>query len=155
VRTGTAILIVLVGAVLFGYFLTVTQTPQRAADLLIAADLGAYGTLFFVILVLLVLGCLIDTLAVVILVVPIVYPIVTRLGFDPIWFGVVVTMTVEIGMISPPVGLNVFVIKGIVRDVNLWTIYRGVAPFIVIDLIRLAIIVAFPAIATFLPNLMR
>ena len=155
VRTGTAILIVLVGAVLFGYFLTVTQTPQRAADLLIAADLGAYGTLFFVILVLLVLGCLIDTLAVVILVVPIVYPIVTRLGFDPIWFGVVVTMTVEIGMISPPVGLNVFVIKGIVRDVNLWTIYRGVAPFIVIDLIRLAIIVAFPAIATFLPDLMR
>ena len=155
VRTGTAILIVLVGAVLFGYFLTVTQTPQRAADLLIAADLGAYGTLFFVILVLLVLGCLIDTLAVVILVVPIVYPIVTRLGFDPIWFGVVVTMTVEIGMISPPVGLNVFVIKGIVRDVNLWTIYRGVAPFIVIDLVRLAIIVAFPAIATFLPDLMR
>jgi tripartite ATP-independent transporter DctM subunit len=155
VRTGTAILVVLVGAVLFGYFLTVTQTPQRAADLLIAADLGRYGTLFFVLLVLLVLGCLIDTLAVVILVVPIVYPIVMRLGFDPIWFGVVVTMTVEIGMISPPVGLNVFVIKGIVRDINLWTIYRGVTPFIAIDLVRLAIIVAFPGIATFLPNLMR
>ena len=155
VRTGTSILVVLVGAVLFGYFLTVTQTPQRAADLLMAANLGPYGTLFFVILVLLILGCLIDTLAVVILVVPIVYPIMMRLGFDPIWFGVVVTMTVEIGMISPPVGLNVFVIKSIVRDVNLWTIYRGVGPFIAIDFIRLGLIVAFPTIATFLPNLMR
>lgn len=155
VRTGTSILVVLVGAVLFGYFLTVTQTPQRAADLLTAANLGPYGTLFFVILVLLILGCLIDTLAVVILVVPIVYPIIMRLGFDPIWFGVIVTVTVEIGMISPPVGLNVFVIKGIVRDVNLWTIYRGVSPFIAIDVVRLAILVAFPGIATYLPNLMR
>lgn len=155
VRTGTSILVVLVGAVLFGYFLTVTQTPQRAADLLMAANLGPYGTLFFVILVLLILGCLIDTLAVVILVVPIVYPIMMKLGFDPIWFGVVVTMTVEIGMISPPVGLNVFVIKGIARDVNLWTIFRGVGPFIAIDLLRLGLIVAFPKIATFLPDLMR
>lgn len=154
-RTGTAILIVLVGAVLFGYFLTVTQTPQRAADAMLAANLGPYGTLFFILLVLFVLGCLIDTLAVVILVVPIVYPIITKLGFDPIWFGVIVTVTVEIGMISPPVGLNVFVIKGIARDVNLWTIYRGVGPFIVIDVIRLAILVAFPGIATFLPSLMR
>lgn len=155
VRTGTAILTVLVGAVLFGYFLTVTQVPQRAADLLLAANLGAYGTLGFVILVLLVLGCLIDTLAVVILVVPIVYPIIMKLGFDPIWFGVIVTMSVEIGMISPPVGLNVFVIKGIARDINIWTIYRGVTPFIVIDLIRMGIVVMFPQIATFLPDLMR
>ncbi|HEY5899262.1 MAG TPA: TRAP transporter large permease [Burkholderiales bacterium] len=154
-RTGTSILVVLVGAVLFGYFLTITQTPQRAADLLLAANLGPYGTLFFIVLVLLILGCLIDTLAVVILVVPIVYPIITKMGFDPIWFGVIVTVTVEIGMISPPVGLNVFVIKSIVRDVNLWTIYRGVSPFIAIDLVRLAILIAFPGIATLLPNMMR
>lgn len=155
VRTGAAILVVLVGAVLFGYFLTITQTPQRAADLLLAADLGAYGTLAFIILVLLVLGCLIDTLAVVILVVPIVYPIIVSFGFDPIWFGVIVTVSVEIGMISPPVGLNVFVIKGISKETNIWTIYRGVTPFILIDLVRLLILVAFPAIVTFLPNLMR
>jgi TRAP-type C4-dicarboxylate transport system permease large subunit len=155
VRTSTSILIVLVGAVLFGYFLTITQTPQRAADLLLAAELGRYGTLFFIVAVLLVLGCLIDTLAVVILVVPIVYPIITKLGFDPIWFGVIVTVAVEIGMISPPVGLNVFVIKGIARDINLWTIYRGVGPFIAVDLVKLTILVAFPGISTFLPNLMR
>jgi len=155
VRIGAAILVVLVGAVLFGYFLTITQTPQRAADLLLAADLGAYGTLAFIVLVLLVLGCLIDTLAVVILVVPIVYPIVVGFGFDPIWFGVIVTVSVEIGMISPPVGLNVFVIKGISKETNIWTIYRGVTPFILIDFVRLLILVAFPAIVTFLPNLMR
>lgn len=155
VRTGSAILLVLVGAVLFGYFLTITQTPQRAADLLLAADLGPYGSLAFIILVLLILGCLIDTLAVVILVVPIVYPIIVQYGFDPIWFGVIVTVTVEIGMISPPVGLNVFVIKGISKETNIWTIYRGVTPFILIDLVRLLILIVFPGIVTFLPNLMR
>lgn len=155
VRTGTSILVVLAGAVLFGYFLTITQTPQRAADLLISADLGPYGTLAFIVGVLLILGCLIDTLAVVILVIPIVYPIIVKLGFDPIWFGVITTVAVEIGMISPPVGLNVFVIKGIARDVNIWTIYKGVTPFIIIDLIRLSILVAVPGIVTLLPNLMR
>lgn len=151
VRTGSSILVVLAGAVLFGYFLTITQTPQKAADLLMQAELGAYGSLAVILLVFLFLGCLIDTLAVVILVVPIVYPIILQFGFDPIWFGVITTVTVEIGMISPPIGLNVFVIKGLSRGVNIWEIYKGVVPFIAIDVIRLATLVLVPGIVTFLP----
>lgn len=155
VRTAAAILLIMAGAVLFGYFLAITETPQRAADLLSAADLGRYGTLFVIIGIMLVLGCVIDALAVVILVVPIVYPIVMQLGFDPIWFGVLVTMCVELGLITPPFGLNVFVIKGLAKKTSIWTIYRGVAPFIVSDLLRIGLIILFPSLALLLPSLMR
>lgn len=154
-QTAAAILTILAGALLFGYFLTITQTPQKVAELLLAANLGAYGTLTLILLVMLVMGCVMDSAAVVIIIVPIVYPIVTQLGFDPIWFGVVVTMTVEIGMISPPFGLNVFVIKSMSRNTNIWQIYRGVAPFILADILRIVLVVAFPAIVMFLPDALR
>jgi len=152
VQTAAAILTILAGALLFGYFLTITQTPQKVSEFLLAADLGAHGTLAVILFVMLLLGCVMDAAAVVIIVVPIVFPIITQLGFDPIWFGVVVTMTVEIGMISPPFGLNVFVIKGMSKDTDVWEIYRGVAPFIVADLLRIILVVAFPAIVLFLPD---
>jgi TRAP-type C4-dicarboxylate transport system permease large subunit len=155
VRTAAAILTILAGALLFGYFLTITQVPQKVAELLIAADLGAYGTLAVILSVMLLLGCVMDETAVVIVTIPIIYPIITQLGFDPIWFGVIVTMTVEIGMIAPPFGLNVFVIKGISKDIDLWEIYKGVTPFIVADLLRLVVLIAFPSIVLFLPNLFR
>jgi C4-dicarboxylate transporter DctM subunit len=87
----------------------------------------------------------------IILTVPIVFPVVTALGFDPIWFGVVIVMTVELGLIHPPVGMNVFVIKSVIKDVNMSTIFVGVLPFVLTDIIRLVILVAFPAIATWLP----
>jgi C4-dicarboxylate transporter DctM subunit len=77
--------------------------------------------------------------------------VVSSLGFDPIWFGVIIVMTVELGLIHPPVGMNVFVIKSVIKDVNFSTIFVGVAPFIVADILRLLILIAFPAIATFLP----
>lgn len=155
VKTAAAILLIMAGAVLFGYFLTITGTPERVTDLLMSANLGRYGTLFVIIAILLVLGCFIDALAVVVLVVPIVYPIVMELGFDPIWFGVIVTMSVELGLITPPFGLNVFVIKGLSKKTSIWTIYQGVTPFILIDLVRIGLLIAFPSIILFLPNLMR
>jgi TRAP-type C4-dicarboxylate transport system permease large subunit len=102
----------------------------------------------------LVLGCLMDAMAMIILTVPIIFPVVTALGFDPIWFGVIIVMTVELGLIHPPVGMNVFVIKSVIGDLSFSTIFRGVAPFIVTDLIRLAILVAFPILATWLPSRM-
>jgi C4-dicarboxylate transporter, DctM subunit len=92
-----------------------------------------------------------DAMAMIILTVPIVFPVVTALGFDPIWFGVVIVMTVELGLIHPPVGMNVFVIKSVIKDVNMSTIFVGVLPFVLTDIIRLVILVAFPAIATWLP----
>ena len=92
-----------------------------------------------------------DAMAMIILTVPIVFPVVMALGFDPIWFGVVIVMTVELGLIHPPVGMNVFVIKSVIKDVNMSTIFVGVLPFVVTDIIRLVILVVFPAIATWLP----
>ncbi len=88
----------------------------------------------------------------IILLIPIVYPVIVHLGFDPIWFGIIIVMTVELGLIHPPVGMNVFVIKSVINDVSFTTIFKGVLPFIVTDLLRLLILIAFPAIALYLPE---
>jgi C4-dicarboxylate transporter DctM subunit len=153
-RTAAAVFTVLIGALLFGYFLTVTQTPQKITLILTSLGLGRYGVLALILLMYLVLGCLMDALAMVILTVPIIFPVIIALGFDPIWFGVIIVMTVELGLIHPPVCMIVFVIKTVVQDVNFSTIFAGVLPFIVTDLIRLTILIAFPAIALWLPSLM-
>jgi C4-dicarboxylate transporter, DctM subunit len=153
-RTAAAVFTVLIGALLFGYFLTVTQTPQKVTEFLTGLGVGPYGALALIMLMYLALGCLMDAMAMIILTVPIVFPVVTAMGFDPIWFGVIIVMTVELGLIHPPVGMNVFVIKSVVKDVKFATIFAGVAPFIVADIIRLIILIAFPVIATFLPSRM-
>ncbi|WP_417583443.1 TRAP transporter large permease [Pelagibacterium sp.] len=153
-RTSAAILMIVIGAYLFGYFLTITQTTQNIIDFLVALPVGPYGVLLLIVLVYIVLGALMDELAVVLVTVPIVYPAIIQLGFDPVWFGVVVVMTCTLGMITPPVGMNVFVINSLAKDVSLGNIYRGVAPFIFSDLIRLFLICAFPALSLFLPSTM-
>ncbi|MGA8651151.1 MAG: TRAP transporter large permease [Xanthobacteraceae bacterium] len=152
VRTAAAVLTVLIGALLFGYFLTVTQTPQKVTAFLTALGLGRYGVLALIMLMYIVLGCLMDSLAMIILTIPIIFPVILQLGFDPIWFGVIIVMTVELGLIHPPVGMNVFVIKSVVQEVTFSTIFRGVLPFIVTDLIRLVILIAFPILALWLPS---
>ncbi len=153
-RTAAAIFTVLIGALLFGYFLTVTQTPQKVTMFLTGLGLGRYGVLALIMLIYLVLGCLMDALAMIILTVPIIFPVVTTLGFDPIWFGIIIVMTVEFGLIHPPVGMNVFVIKTVVPDVSFLTIFSGVLPFILTDILRLVILIAFPMLALYLPSLM-
>ena len=107
-----------------------------------------------IMLMYLVLGCLMDAMAMIILTVPIIFPVINALGFDPIWFGVIIVMTVELGLIHPPVGMNMFVIKSVVKDVKISTIFYGVMPFIVTDLVRLVILIAFPIIALWLPQQM-
>jgi C4-dicarboxylate transporter DctM subunit len=153
-RTAAAVFTVLIGALLFGYFLTITETPQKVTMFLIGTGLGRYGVLALIMLMYLVLGCLMDAMAMIILTVPIVFPLITALGFDPIWFGIIIVMTVELGLIHPPVGMNVFVIKSVVKDVSFSTIFAGVIPFVVTDLVRLIILIAFPVLATFLPSRM-
>ena len=118
---------------LFGYFLTITQTPQKVTEFLTGLGLGRYGVLALIMLMYLVLGCLMDALAMIILTVPIIFPVIKQLGFDPIWFGVIIVMTVELGLIHPPVGMNIFVIKSVVEDVKISTIFYGVLPFIITD----------------------
>ena len=153
-RTAAAVFTVLIGALLFGYFLTITQTPQKVTEFLTALGIGRYGVLALIMLMYLVLGCLMDALAMVILTVPIIFPVIKELGFDPIWFGIIIVMTVELGLIHPPVGMVVFVIKSVIQDINFSTIFAGVLPFIVTDLIRLVILIAFPIIALWLPSRM-
>jgi C4-dicarboxylate transporter, DctM subunit len=153
-RTTAAVFTILIGAILFGYFLTITETPQKVTEFLTGLGLGSYGVLGLILLMYLVLGCLMDALAMIILTVPIIFPVIRQLGFDPIWFGVIIVMTVELGLIHPPVGMNIFVIKSVIDDVRISTIFYGVLPFIVTDLLRLAILVAFPILATFLPSKM-
>ena len=152
VRTAAAVLTVLIGALLFGYFLTVTQTPQKVTEFLTGLGLGRYGVLALIMIMYIVLGCLMDALAMIILTIPIIFPVITQLGFDPIWFGVIIVMTVELGLIHPPVGMNVFVIKSVVQDVSFSTIFIGVLPFIVTDIIRLVILISFPTLALWLPS---
>ena len=134
------------------YFLTVTQTPQKVTEFLTGLGLGSYGVLAVIMVMYLVLGCLMDAMAMIILTVPIIFPVISQLGFDPIWFGVIIVMTVELGLIHPPVGMNVFVIKSVVKDVSFTTIFKGVIPFVATDIVRLVILIAFPLLATWLPQ---
>lgn len=153
-RTAAAVFTVLIGALLFGYFLTITQSPQKLTEFLTGLGIGRYGVLALIMLMYLVLGCLMDAMAMIILTVPIIFPVIVHLGFDPIWFGVIIVMTVELGLIHPPVGMNVFVIKSVVKDVSFTTIFKGVLPFILTDIVRLVILIAFPIIALWLPTRM-
>jgi C4-dicarboxylate transporter, DctM subunit len=153
-RTTAAVFTVLIGAILFGYFLTITQTPQNVTEFLTGLGLGRYGVLALIMVMYLVLGCLMDALAMIILTVPIIFPVIKELGFDPIWFGVIIVMTVELGLIHPPVGMNIFVIKSVVEDVKIATIFYGVLPFIITDILRLLLLIAFPVLALWLPSKM-
>ncbi|HAL38123.1 MAG TPA: C4-dicarboxylate ABC transporter permease [Polaromonas sp.] len=153
-RTSAAVFTVLIGALLFGYFLTITETPQKLTEYLTNLGIGRYGVLALIMVMYLVLGCLMDAMAMIILTVPIIFPLITKLGFDPIWFGIIIVMTVELGLIHPPVGMNVFVIKSVVKEVSFTTIFKGVIPFVITDLLRLIILIAFPIIALWLPGRM-
>ncbi len=153
-RTAAAVFTVLIGAILFGYFLTVTQTPQHVTAFVTSLGLGRYGVLALIMLTYLALGCLMDAMAMIILTVPIIFPVITQLGFDPVWFGIIIVMTVELGLIHPPVGMNVFVIKTVIKDVSFKTIFAGVLPFIATDIVRLVVLIAFPIIALWLPSRM-
>jgi tripartite ATP-independent transporter DctM subunit len=154
-RTSVAIYTILIGAILFGYFLAITRTPQNITTFLTELDLGAYGTLFLILAFFLVAGCILDAMAMIILMVPIVFPVIQGLGFDPIWFGIIIVVTVELGLITPPVGMNVFVINSIARDVPLTTVFKGILPFVAADVLRLLLYIAFPALILFLPNTMQ
>jgi C4-dicarboxylate transporter DctM subunit len=152
-RTTAAVFTVLIGAIRFGYFLTITRTPQKVTEFLTGLGLGRYGVLALIMIMYLILGCLMDALAMIILTVPIIFPVIKELGFDPIWFGVIIVMTVELGLIHPPVGMNIFVIKSVVEDAKIATIFYGGLPFIITDIVRL-LLIALPGLALWLPSKM-
>jgi C4-dicarboxylate transporter DctM subunit len=154
-RVSSAIMMIVIGAFLFGYFLTITQFTQKAVAFLVGLPIGPYGVLALVMVGYFILGAIMDELAMILLTVPVVFPAMMQLGFDPVWFGVIVVMAVTFGMICPPVGINVFVINSIARDVTLGRIYRGTMPFIAVDVLRLVVLCAFPALSLWLPGLLK
>lgn len=154
VKTTSMIFTILIGAILFNNFLVLSDVPSEIGEWVSSLPLGPHSILLVILLIYLVLGCALDALAMILLTVPIFFPIVANLGFDPIWFGVIVVLVVELGMISPPIGMNVFVIKGIAPEVPIGQIYLGVLPFVIALMLLIVVLVIFPGLATWLPSTM-
>jgi tripartite ATP-independent transporter DctM subunit len=154
-KTSAMIMLIIAGAVMFGRFMAVSRIPFVLASWIASLSLPPLVIMLIMILIYLILGCFIDALALVMLTTPIFYPVaVNTLGFDPIWFGVIVVMVVAMGVITPPVGMNVYIIKGVAKDVPLETIFKGIWPFLISIMICIGILIIFPSIATFLPGLL-
>jgi tripartite ATP-independent transporter DctM subunit len=157
-RTSCMVLLLIAGAVVFGKFLAITRIPFNIAEWIGGFDLPPYVILSMVVLVYFLGGCFMDALALVMLTVPIFLPVVSGLGYDPIWFGVIIVMVTEMGVITPPVGINVYVVYGVAESViggvPLESIFKGILPFLLAVIVGLIILVLFPQIILFLPNLM-
>lgn len=154
VKTTAMIFTILIGAILLNNFLIIAAVPNLISEWIGTLPLGRTAILVVILLLYVLLGCLLDSLAMVLLTIPIFFPIVSDLGYDPVWFGVIVVMVVELGLITPPIGMNVFVIKGMAGDVPLERIFAGVLPFVVAQCVLIAILVIFPQIALWLPSTM-
>jgi tripartite ATP-independent transporter DctM subunit len=155
VRTTAMVFFIVIGADLFGYFMALSQMPMRLATWLSGLHVAPVIVLWSIIATYIVLGALMDELAMILLTVPIFFPVVTAVGYDPIWFGVIIVVVVQIGLIAPPVGLNVFVIGGMARDVPLATIYRGILPFLAAQIVLLVLLTLWPGMALLLPGTMK
>ena len=155
VRTSCMVMFIVTGAVIFGHFLAVTQIPFALASWLSGLPLPAWVIMALIIVFYLIAGCFIDALGMILLTIPIFYPVVTRLGYDPIWFGVIIVVVTMMGVISPPVGVCVYVVAGIQRDVPMDRIFRGSLPFLAALVVAAAILMIWPKVCLILPNLLR
>lgn len=154
-RISSMILVIVAGATLFGHFLAVTRIPFNIAEWTAHLNLPASVVMMLIILVYLIGGCFIDALALIMLTVPIFFPVVLKLGFDPLWFGVIIVLVTQIGVITPPVGVNVYVVSGVARDVPINVIFKGVLPLLVALITATLLLIPFPEIALFLPSMMQ
>jgi len=151
----TALFTVLFGALMFSSFMNLARLPEVLATTILGSGLSPLLVVLVICIIYIILGCMLESISMMLLTVPIFFPIIIGLGFDPVWFGIIVVVVIEISLITPPVGMNVFVLRSMQPDIPLVTIFRGVMPFIVADFFRLAILVLIPAWSLFLPNLMR
>lgn len=152
VKTTAMTYLILIGAVIFGNFLAITRLPMILAAAIATLDVSRYLIFFIIVLIYTVLGCFMDALPMMMLTVPIFLPIMTGLGFDPIWFGVMIILVMQLGLITPPVGMNCYIIAGIAKDVPLQSIFRGSLPFVFAILLAIVLCTIFPSLATYLPT---
>jgi C4-dicarboxylate transporter, DctM subunit len=153
-RTTAMIFLIIIGANIFSSFLGIARIPMELADLIAGLEVNRFLILIAIVLIFVMLGCVMDAYAIMILTVPIIFPVVQALQFDPIWFGVLMVIVLEIGLITPPVGLNVFVLKAAAPDVPMGTVFRGIWPFMMAGIAAIVLISIFPDIATYIPDRM-
>jgi TRAP-type C4-dicarboxylate transport system permease large subunit len=157
-RTSCMIMFLIAGAVVFGKFLAVSRIPFDIATWIGGFNLPPFLVLMAVVTVYLLGGCIMDALALVMLTIPIFYPVIVHLGYDPIWFGVIIVLVTQMGVITPPVGINVYVVYGVAQSVTggvaLEAIFKGIIPFLIAVIIGTILMAVFPQIILVLPNLM-
>ena len=154
-RTSCMIMVIVAGATIFGHFMAVTRVPFEISDWVANLPLPNYAIMLVIIVIYLFGGCFMDAFAMIMLTIPIFFPVAQTLGYDPIWFGVVIVLISEMGVITPPVGINVYVVYGVAKKIPLETIFKGVLPMLLALLVCNLIILLFPQVALFLPSLMR
>lgn len=150
----TKLLMILIGVGILGYFLASTRLPFALAEFVTGMQVNKYVIFAAVIILFMILGCLLNVIPMILLVLPTIFPSIVALGFDPIWFGVVCVLTMEMGQITPPIGVNVFAIGSVARDVPMQEIFKGIVPFLICMIVCVILLVIFPQIALFLPNLL-
>ncbi|MFP5407132.1 MAG: TRAP transporter large permease subunit, partial [Gammaproteobacteria bacterium] len=151
-RTTGMIFIVMIGAIMFANFINFTSAPTDLLGFVEQHSVHPLSVIVAICVIYLLLGCVLESMSMILLTVPVFYPLVQQLGFDLIWFGIIVVVVTELSFITPPFGMNVFVLRGLLPEVSTGTIFRGVMPFVVADVVRLAILIALPAISLFLPR---
>jgi C4-dicarboxylate transporter DctM subunit len=145
----------LVGAYVITPFIAVSRIPMELSSLVATSGLPPYAVLTLILVLYLVLGCFIDTMSMVLLTVPVFFPLLTGLGFDPVWFGIIIVMVVEMALVTPPMGLNVWVTAGIAKTVPMEKIFKGILPFVAVDVLFIIMLIVFPKIVMYLPDLLR
>ncbi len=154
VSVTSTIFLILIGAEALGFLISVSQISFEMVSLVERFQLGPWTIIIVIICFYLILGCFLESLAMILLTVPIFYPVVVASGFDPIWFGIIAVVTVETGLISPPVGMNLYVVKSAAKELKMTDIMAGVIPFVIADVVRIIILIAFPAISLWLPSVL-
>jgi C4-dicarboxylate transporter DctM subunit len=153
-RTTAALFVILIGSLVFANFVNAAGAPQQIVEWVSSLDVPPFAVILVLFAIYLVLGCVLESISMMLLTVPIFFPVAVALGYDPIWFGIIVVVAIEISLITPPIGLNLFVLRTVFPELPLATLYRGVWPFVLADVVRFLLIAAIPAIALFLPGLM-
>jgi C4-dicarboxylate transporter DctM subunit len=151
--TTAGLFAILIGAWIFSNFINYAGMPDALVAFVTGMDLSPLAVMALILVIYIALGCVFESLSMMVLTVPIFFPVVSALGFDPVWFGIVVVVVTEISLITPPVGLNVFVMKSVLPDVSTATIFRGVTPFWLADILRLALLVIVPWLVLVLPGI--
>ena len=153
-RTTAMLMFIIVGAWIFAYFVVQTRLPSAIIDLIKFFDLAPWAVIISILIFYIILGCVLDAVAIILVTVPVFLPVATSLGYDPVWYGILMVVVVEIGLITPPVGLNIFVMRAQLPDIPLTTMFRGIAPFLIADGVLIALLMLFPSIALWLPGLL-